>query len=175
MNTLLVIKDQDFTAQPIQVDISGYKTRQAARAVLLDSLGRVYLINVSLHGYHKLPGGGIEGDEDVEVALARELMEEVGCKAEIIGELGKVIEYRDSQELNQTSYGFLAKQVGLQLSSTLEDDEINEGMVEVKVKNIDAAIKLFRNDSPDGLEGKFIRKRDLAFLEMARSLLPHSA
>jgi hypothetical protein len=99
----------------------------------------------------------------------RELMEEVGCKAEIIKELGIVIEYRDFENggLIQTSYCFLARQVAEQTESSLEEGELDEGMYEVKAKNIEEAINLLQNDKPDNLEGKFIQKRDIAFLKAA--------
>lgn len=44
-------------------------------------------------------------------------------------------------------------------------------MVEVKADNIGAAIKLLESDQPDNLEGKYIQKRDLAFLKHAAKLL----
>jgi len=130
-------------------------------------------MNVSLHSYHKLPGGGIDEGESIIQALERELLEEVGCKAEVIAELGTVIEYRnyDDGGLEQTSYCYLARQTGDQVASALEDGELAEGMVEVKAKNIDEAISLLTNDKPDNLEGKFIQKRDLAFLKAAKEQL----
>jgi 8-oxo-dGTP pyrophosphatase MutT (NUDIX family) len=77
-----------------------------ARAVLLDSNGQVHLLFVSKHGYHKLPGGGLEEGEDAAQALERELMEEVGCKAEVITELGTIEECREYPDggLRQISY-----------------------------------------------------------------------
>ena len=59
------------------------KRRDAARAVLLKG-NKIALIYVSRHGYHKLPGGGIEKGESIEDALFREIKEETGCKKKII-------------------------------------------------------------------------------------------
>ncbi len=170
MKNLLLIKEQDILPDSPAIDTSAFRKRGAARAVLLDDRGQVYLLNVSKHGYHKLPGGGIDDGEDIKQALERELMEEVGCKAEIIAELGTVIEYRnyDDGGLEQTSYCYLAKQVGEQVASALEEGELAEGMFEVKAKSIDDAIALLSQDKPDNLEGKFIQKRDIAFLQAAK-------
>ncbi len=170
MKNLLTIKEQDIVPSSPVVDTSAFRKRGASRAVLLDGNGQVYLLNVSKHGYHKLPGGGIDEGEDIKQAMERELMEEVGCKAEIIAELGTVVEYRnyDDGGLEQTSYCYLAKQVGEQVASALEKGELAEGMFEVKATGIDDAIALLSQDKPDNLEGQFIQKRDLAFLQAAK-------
>jgi 8-oxo-dGTP diphosphatase len=173
MNNLLVLKEQDILPDSPVIDTADFRKRGAARAVLLDNDNQVYLLNVSKHGYHKLPGGGIDEGEEIKQALERELMEEVGCKAEIIAELGTVLEYRNYEDggLEQTSYCYLAKQTGEQVESALEEGELEEGMFEVKAKNIDEAINLLTNDKPDNLEGLFIQRRDIAFLKAAKGLL----
>lgn len=149
MKNLLTINEQDIVPNSPTVDTSAFRKRGTARAVLLDDKGQVYLLNVS------------------------ELMEEVGCKAQIIAELGTVIEYRnyDDGGLEQTSYCYLAKQVGEQVASALEEGELEEGMFEIKAKSVDDAISLLSQDNPDNLEGRFIQKRDLAFLQAAKECL----
>ena len=169
MKQLAVIRDQDFFPDKHLIDNSNYRTRDAARAVLLDSKGGIFLLNVSVHGYHKLPGCGVDDGESIKDALMRELMEEVGCKAEIVTELGTILEYRDDEQLTQTSYCFLARQVGEQAPSSLEKGELEEGMFEVKANSLDEAIATLEQDQPDNVEGKFIQKRDLCILRAAKS------
>lgn len=173
MKNLLTINEQDILPESPAVDTAGFRKRGAARAVLLDNDGQVYLLNVSKHSYHKLAGGGIDEGEDIKQALERELMEEVGCKAELLAELGTVIEYRnyDDGGLEQTSYCYLARQIGEQVESALEEGELAEGMFEIKAKSIDDVISLLSEDKPDNLEGHFIQKRDLAFLQAAKERL----
>jgi len=171
MKTILTIKQQDVKPESPEVDISQFRERHAARAVLLAPNGAVWLMNVTKHSYHKLPGGGIDEGEDTVVAMHRELLEEVGCEAEVVGELGSVIEYRDYDDggLKQTSYCYLARQIGVQQAPKLEEGEVAEGLQDVTASSLDEAIKLLERDEPDNLEGKFIQRRDLAFLQAAKA------
>ncbi len=173
MKTILTLTQQDITPDSPVVDTAGFRKREAARAVVLGQDNTVYLLNVTKHGHHKLPGGGIDEGEGSRQALKRELLEEVGCQAEIIAELGQVIEYHTYEDggLAQTSFCYVARQVGEQVESSLGEKEIAEGMVQVKVKNLDAAIDLLQQDEPDNTEGKFIQKRDLAILRAAKDVL----
>lgn len=170
MKKLITLKPQDFLTDSTQIDFSGFSKRTAARAVLLNKQGEVYLLNVSKHGYHKLPGGGVDRDEEIEQALERELLEEVGCRAEVLVELGETVEYRayDDGGLEQVSFAYLARQVGEQVPSALEEGEIEEGMFEVRAKSIDDAIAILSHDTPDNLEGRYIQKRDMSILEEAK-------
>ncbi|MCA9332368.1 NUDIX domain-containing protein [Candidatus Saccharibacteria bacterium] len=171
MANLLTINESDFDDKADDSKRSSYTERSAARGVLLDQSGKVYLLNVSKHSYHKLPGGGIDPGEKIIEAFKRELLEEVGCNGEVIQELGKVIEYRHFFSQKQTSYCFLAQQVGEQMESSLEEGEIAEGMYEVKAANIDDAIRILEQDNPDNMEGKYIQMRDITILKAARKYI----
>lgn len=167
MSLSLTIRDSDVIPGSTPLSNIKYKDRYAARAVVLNDEGEVLLLHVSLHNYHKLPGGGIEADEDVREALRRELLEEIGCTFKINAELGQVTEYRDQFKLHQISYCFLVSITGEQQAPTLEPDEMAQGFVESKTKNLKDAIDLMKKDVPDNYEGKFIKQRDIAILEAA--------
>jgi len=95
MKLLAFFSDQDLDSKLPTPDRSGYNVRRAGRAVLTNSKGEIALMYVGKHSMYKLPGGGIEENEDIHEGLKREIMEETGCHANIGDEVGITIEMRD--------------------------------------------------------------------------------
>ncbi|ARU59860.1 hypothetical protein CBW65_01410 [Tumebacillus avium] len=138
--------------------------RKASRAILYNDQGQIALLFVSKDHYHKLPGGGIEGNEDATQALRREVLEEVGATIIGIEELGLTIEYRDQQNMLQISYSFTAKVDGALRLPDYTDEEIESGFT-LKWVTPSEALHLLKSDQPAIYAGKFIRSRDLSILE----------
>lgn len=170
MKLLREIHHSEIVPNTKDKDSSGFRERHAARAIVTDEDGRIALLYVGKYGYHKLPGGGVEDNEDIKQALKRELLEEIGCRAEVTAELGKVIEYRDEWDQKQISYCYLAKQIGEAGPPDFTEKELSEGFAIVWAKNIDEAIALLGQDAPEEYGATFIRERDLTFLETARAI-----
>lgn len=170
MQLLDTLRESDVFPNRQDVDPSSFSHREAARAVVYDSHGRVVLLHVATFNYHKLPGGGIEEGEDIKRALTRELLEEIGCEVTITGKVGDVVEYRDQQKMKQTSYCFTAQQIGTPQKPTFTEKELADGMSVVWMPDIDAAISVLSSDKPTNYAGHFITKRDLNLLKTARSL-----
>lgn len=91
---------------------TGFRTREAVRAVLTDAEGRVALLKVGKLGHYKLPGGGVEAGEDLATALARECLEETGCTITLGAQFATTEEWRAVHQLRQLSHGFLAQVQG---------------------------------------------------------------
>ncbi|MEX0622155.1 MAG: NUDIX domain-containing protein [Candidatus Woykebacteria bacterium] len=170
MKLLLTIKEQDIFASSPNTDSKDFRSRRAARVVVLDSQGHAALLKVNRYKYHKLPGGGVERGEDFERALKRELLEEIGCEVEILDEVGQIVEYRGRPKLRQTSYCFLARQIGKQHPSSFTEVELGGGFEVEWVEGIVGAIKILAQDQPQNYEGKFIQRRDIEFLRAAKKL-----
>jgi len=170
MNLLTTVEDQSVKSATT-LNRDSFFHRKASRAIVLNQSNEVALLYVSHHGYHKLPGGGIDEGEDIAEALERELLEEIGCKAEVIADVGVVIEHRDQQKMVQTSYCFLAKKIGEAAEPNFTDKEMHDGFEIVWTKDIDSAITMLENDKPDVYEGIFIQKRDLVLLRAAKNSL----
>lgn len=169
MNKLLVIRDSDLFPDAPKATVE-YEDRGASRAVLFDAEGNIALMHVSMQNYYKLPGGGIEEGESIPVAMERECMEETGCKAKAEKEIGMIEEYRDKLKLHQTSYCFFAEVVGEKGQTSFVGDEITDKFILMWVP-LDEAISLTQNANPANYEGKFIQKRDVAFLQKAKEMM----
>jgi len=152
-------------------DYETYTTRKAARAIVLDDLNQVALLKVGNYNYYKLPGGGIEEGEGKIEALHRELAEELGCKAEVIDEIGEITQYLDQKKLVQTSYCYLAKQIGGRTTPDFTEEELADGFEIRWTKDINEAIALVENSQTDDYSGQSIVKRDLVLLIAAREMI----
>lgn len=142
-----------------------YTNRTAVRAILQDSETEdIAIIHVNRGNYYKLPGGGIDPDEDHLVALSRELMEETGCRATLdpTSCFAKVEEYRN--DLHQLSYCYIAILVEDTGRRRLTDLETAEGLSHSWV-SVSEAIDLMKNATPTSELGRFIKHRDLYLVE----------
>lgn len=167
MKTLREIRHSEIVPGAADKNPVNFSERYAARAIVADKNGRIALLHVGKYNYHKLPGGGVEPGENIERALERELLEEVGCQAEVTGELGEIIEYRDEWNQKQTSYCYLARQIGEAGQPDFTEKELSEGFAAVWTENVTDAIQLLEQDIPEDYGGKFIVTRDLTFLKAA--------
>jgi 8-oxo-dGTP diphosphatase len=174
MNTLLTLRDAHLAtgfAEPTK-----WRERTAARAVVRDTDGAVALLYARVHNYHKLPGGGIEDDEDTATALARECIEEIGCDIQNVAELGTIVEWRNSCDvantgLHQTSHCYTADIRGTKGTPQLTQTELDEGFETVWLPLVDAIAQLEKEQTDrDHYEAKFMTRRDLTFLRAARDI-----
>ncbi|MDQ1300067.1 MAG: 8-oxo-dGTP diphosphatase [Patescibacteria group bacterium] len=147
-----------------------FKTRTAARAVILDSEGNIAMLAVTKDGYHKLPGGGVDEGEDLSTALARECMEEVGCEIRVLEEIGTVLEIRKNFCLVQDSHAWLAKLEGEKGTPDFTESELSRGF-EIRWMPITEAKRLLNEERSDDYESQYIVIRDLAILEEAERLI----
>ncbi len=154
--------------------------RVAVRAVLLNEKNQVALMHISKFHAYKLPGGGVDDEENLEKAFKREVLEETGYSCEIEGELGFVVEERAPREdlthvdlkgMIQISFCYLAKAIQF-VGVELTDEEAEKGFELVWVDSIDEAIQLIKMSYKDIEDAKFMSLRDEAILQKANAILP---
>jgi 8-oxo-dGTP diphosphatase len=174
MNHIGIIRDSDLYEGAVDADPTGFRLRTAGRAVVFDKLNQVALLKVGSHNYYKLPGGGVEEGEDLKEALRRELLEEIGCEADVFGEVGQITQYLNEKELKQISYCYLAKQTGEKGAPDFTDEERANGCEIVWAKDINAAITFLEESRADDYSGTSIVRRDLTLLITAKAIMEKS-
>jgi 8-oxo-dGTP pyrophosphatase MutT (NUDIX family) len=147
-----------------------YEIRNAARAIVFDENNLVALLHATKHDYYKLPGGGIEKGETNEMAVKRECLEEIGCKIEIIGEVGFTVEYRKQFNTKQTSYCYIAKLIGEKGKPKLEPDEAEEGFKTIWLP-INEALEKLKESHPKTYQGPYMVTRDTALIKEAIKII----
>jgi 8-oxo-dGTP diphosphatase len=167
MTLLEVLNPENVTLQ----EVAGYSVREAARAVVIDSEGKVAMLYASKANYYKLPGGGIEEGEDPLTALHRECHEEIGCAVEVTQELGIIEEYRKFEQLKQISYCYVASLKGEKGTPEFTPEELAEGFSQLWIPYQEALALISKNEATD-LEGSaYIVPRDSIFLKTASPYL----
>ncbi|EPE33228.1 Nudix [Glarea lozoyensis ATCC 20868] len=139
-----------------------YEERKAVRLIISNSQNQIIIIHVQKGNYYKLPGGGIEDDEDHALAGEREALEETGCKISVGNFLGATEEWRN--DLHQLSYCYNAKVIEDTGVLELTELEIGEGLTHQWV-DVGAVVNMMKACVPTSELGNFIKKRDLHFVE----------
>ena len=169
-NLIAKITDKDFEME--FCDMENPKSRKSARGIVIRKDGKIAIINKANKHEYKLPGGGVEENENPKDAFYREVTEETGCNVEIIKFLGITEEYKYKKNFKQTSYVFVANVITDTKKLNLTKKEQDEGAKLLWVEPMEA-LKLIKNcindlkDSQyeDVYATKFVVLRDRKILE----------
>lgn len=165
MKLLKEISERSLGISDKEILEQNYTFRKSARGIIINDKDQICLQLVGKFNYYKLPGGGVEIGEEEEVALRREIIEEVGCDVEIIRPLGITIEYRNSHNLLHISYGYVCKVKGELREPQYEQGEIDDGFKSIW-EPLGEALNLLENHYPENpYQARFIITREKAFLE----------
>jgi 8-oxo-dGTP diphosphatase len=141
-----------------------YAERLAIRVIVKNEKDEIIIIHAKNGNYYKLPGGGIETDEDHDVAGQREAMEETGCKVNLEGDcMAEVEEWRN--DLHQVSYCYLAHLVEDSGAPELTEEEMADELQHEWVP-VDLALEKMKTIQPTSKLGSYIKERDLFFIEI---------
>lgn len=125
MELICKITDEDIGEASVKID--NPRLRLGARGIVVREDGKIAVFNKSNKNEYKLPGGGLEGEEEPEKAFKREVLEETGCKIEITNKLGITEEYKSLDNFKQISYVFVGKVLEDTEKLNLTEKEKDEG------------------------------------------------
>lgn len=149
--------------------------RLIARAIVYDDGGFLYFVRAvrdDLFGKATLietSGGGVEEGEKPETAILRELKEELGADAEIVGKIGLVSDYYNLIHRHNLNHYFLcrAKSFG---KRHLMPDEVKDFHLSTLKLTCEEAVSEYGKRACTPL-GRLIANRELPVLKRAEEMV----
>lgn len=151
--------------------------RHAARGIVLRE-DRILLLFTERYNDFSLPGGGIDQDEDIHVALKRELEEETGARdVRVRSHYGFIEEYRPHWKpeydlMHMTSHFFVCDVASELAEARMETYEVANGMKPVWI-SVDEAMDHNRQVMmrQEKSMGQSIQRETFMLEEISRELL----
>ena len=150
-------------------------TRQIVRAIVFDDEGYFYFVRADRDDIFakavviETSGGGVEGDEDLNEAIKRELREELGAEVDVICKIGVVSDFYNLIHRHNVNNYFLCRAISFG-SRHLTDDEINKYHLTTLKLSYDEAVAEYERCKSSKL-GRIIGNRELPILIRAKELL----
>ncbi|MCJ1379513.1 hypothetical protein MMC17_002614 [Xylographa soralifera] len=140
-----------------------YVERREVTIIVMNQKEEIVIVFAQNGNYYKFPGGGVEADEDHQVAVQREMLKAIGCEVTMEGGcMATTEEWRDG--LHQISYcyrGRLMKDTGM---PELKENQIIDGLKHEWI-SLDGALENMKTSRPTSQLGRSIKERDLYFVE----------
>ena len=149
--------------------------RPIVRAIVFDESGYFYFVRAvrnDIFGEATLietAGGGVEGGEDLQAAIARELKEELGANVELICKIGVVDDYYNLIHRHNVNNYYLCKLISFG-EKNLTPDEINSFHLSTLKLTYEEALSEYKKCSSSKL-GKLIFNREAPILQHAKKIL----
>lgn len=149
--------------------------RRVVRAIVFDDEGYFYFVRADRDddfGRAKVietAGGGVEGDEELEVAIRRELVEELGAEVDVICKIGVVSDYYNLIHRHNINNYYLCRVISFG-ERHLTEDEANRWKLSPLKISYEEAISEYEENSNSRL-GRLIRQRELPILLRAKEIL----
>lgn len=149
--------------------------RQIARAIVFDDDGYFYFVRVDRDDDFgraiciETAGGGVENGENPDIAILRELEEELGATVEVVCKIGVVSDYYNLIKRHNINNYYLcrAKSFG---EKHMTEDEINSFHLSTLKLTYEEAVSEYEKRRETPL-GRIICNRELPILKRAKEIL----
>ena len=165
------ITDSDFFGgEPQYIEDNA---RYNVRGVMTDGEGNISMMKIENSDYYKLPGGSIEITETPDNAFLREVSEETGYPAELIGYLGWIEEHKFKRKFCMVSHCYVAKKSSDKCDTTVLEHSQERLGYKIEWMPYDEAVSKLHALSADCKEYQmnFVLKRELLILEKAKEFI----
>lgn len=173
----MIIKDEiKLNLQDEEWEFNGITNdRQTARAIVFDDEGYFYFVHVDRDDdfgkvkYIETAGGGVEDGENPDVAIYRELEEELGASVEVICKIGVVGDYYNKIKRHNINNYYLCRVLSFG-EKHMTEDEINSWHLSTAKLRYDEAVAEYENGRKTPL-GRLVCNRELPILKRAKEIL----
>ena len=149
--------------------------RQIVRAIVFDDDGYFYFVRVDRDDDFgraiciETAGGGVEDGENLEVAIHRELEEELGASVEVVCKIGVVSDYYNLIKRHNINNYYLCRAISFG-EKHMTEDEIHQFHLSTLKLTYDEAISEYEKRRETPL-GRIICNRELPILKRAKEIL----
>ena len=127
--------------------------RRVVRAIVFDDEGYFYFVRAERDDDFgrarviETAGGGVEGDEKLEVAIRRELREELGAEVEVICKIGVVSDYYNLIHRHNINNYYLCRVISFGERHLTEDEENRWKLSTLKISYEEAISEYEENNN----------------------------
>ena len=168
-NIAINLRDEEWEYNGVTHD------RQIARAIVFDDEGYFYFVRVDRDDdfgkavYIETAGGGVEPNENPDVAILRELEEELGAKVEVVCKIGVVSDYYNLIKRHNINNYYLCRAISFG-QKHMTEDEIHQFHLSTLKISYEEAVAEYEKRRETPL-GRIICNRELPILLRAKEIL----
>jgi len=142
MNYIISLTDKDIFPNKEIAPVSEWAPRKTVKIIIQNEEGKIAMVTNPIHNFFLLPGGGIDGDEDVFSSADRESREEALCSIIDPVEFGVTEEWRTRDKKHYETFGIFAHEGVADTADTRTEDEKKNNLTVAWFSPEEAGIKL---------------------------------
>lgn len=142
MNYIISLTDKDIFPNKEIASVSDWSPRKTVKIIIQNKEDKIAMVTNPIHNFFLLPGGGIDGDEDVFTSADRESREEALCSIINPVEFGVTEEWRARDKKHYETFGVFAHEGVADTTDTRTEDEKKNNLTVAWFSSEEAGKKL---------------------------------